>query len=180
MSAKKLAESPPSTLPQLVSKANLLAEKLIESGGELDPVTEAALTVNEKELALKVDAYAVIMDRFKFEADFYKAKAKEMQAHAKAIENAAERLKNNLKFALKTLGQSEVSGIEYRFKLTNSKPKLLIDEALLPDEFKTQVVSYEPDKDKIHDALNSGLTVKGCALEESVALRKYVAKAGAR
>lgn len=165
-----------STLPALVSQANSLAEALLESGGELTPEIESALTINEKELGLKVDSYAIFVDRLEYEAGYFKAKAKELQAAAKVLENAQERLKENLKNAMRALKQDEIKGQDYKFKLSRSRPKLILDEKVLPGDFKTQVVSYEPDKDKIQDAINAGLEVPGAKIEETFSLRKYINK----
>jgi hypothetical protein len=47
----------------LIFESNQIAERLIESGGELTPELESALDKNEMSLAQKTDSYSVITER---------------------------------------------------------------------------------------------------------------------
>ena len=165
------------SLLAITAQANSIAERLIESGGEIDPELESALAVNQKDLAVKVDSYAIIMDRFDFEIDYLKAKAQEFTDAAKVLANAQDRIKSNLKQALSLMGETEIEGESYKFKLSPSKPKLVIEESQLPQEFKMQDIKWVPDKAQIHDALTAGFNVPGAHLEPVNQLRKYVVKA---
>lgn len=171
MSTKSIEKK--STLPSLVLEASELIQKIIDAEGEITEEVENALAEVEAKLSVKADSYAVIMDRFKLESDYYKEKGKELTELAKRLSNASDRMKEAIKFAMLKLKTNEIQGEDIKFKLSLSKPKLVIDEAKLPGEYKVQVVSYIPDKEKIQTALNLGDDVAGAHFETSHSLRKY-------
>lgn len=161
------------SLVALVSEANSLVEKLIESGGEITPDIELSLEANERDLQLKLDSYDFVLDRLKKEQEFFADRAKFYQNAARSLSNAEDRLKESIKKAMRMLGVSEVQGSDFKFVLSKTKSKLILDEKILPDEYKTQVISYEVNKEKISEALNAGSNISGAMLEPSYSLRKY-------
>jgi hypothetical protein len=162
------------SLPSLVSEALEITNAIIESGGEVTPELEARLNCNEVALAQKVDAYVMMSERLEQEEAYWKAKASEFSAIAKGFVQARERLKNNIKFAMNTLGTDEIHGGAYRYKLTKSAPKLVIqDEKQLPDEFMQTIVEKIPDKDKLLVALKDGFEIPGATLEDVQRLTPY-------
>ncbi len=166
------------TLTQ-IRETNRLIESILESDdGLITPEIEAMM--NEVALAEpeKIDSYYHIMKRIEAEESYLKDREAELRSARKALENNRERLKNNLKFHMEQTQQTEVSGNEYRFKLAGSKPRLVIDESKVPDQYKVEVIERVIQKDRIKEDLDMGIAVEGASLEASYSLRPYpVAKA---
>lgn len=166
------------SLVSIVKEVATLETMLIESGGELTPEIEQMLTVKEVNLPAKVDSYEAMLGRLEVIEGLYKERAKLFSSAAKSLANAQDTLKERLKFAMKELGVTELMGHDIRFKLSASKPKLVIeDEKLIPKEYKVQVISEEIEKDRLTEDLKIG-SVSGAKLEETFSLRKYVNKKG--
>lgn len=162
-------------LLDIVAETNLLMQSIIENGGELSEETANMLDVSKHNLEIKVDSYAYVLDQLKLQGPYWKQKASEMNAVAKGCERAAKSLQDRLKYAMKTLEVEEVAGQEYKFKLAKTAGKLVIsDEAIIPDEFL--VVSYIPNKEKIKEAIKSGIEVPGAYIESEPSLRKFLNK----
>lgn len=166
------------SLVSIVREVATLETLLIESGGELTPEIESMLTVKEVNLPEKVDNYEAMLDRLESIEGLYKERAKMFSTAAKSLGNAQDTLKERLKFAMKELGVTELMGHDIRFKLSATKPRLVIDdEKLVPKDYKVEVVTTEVQKDKLAEDLKIG-SVAGAHLEESFSLRKYVNKKG--
>lgn len=167
-----------SSLVKIVKEVASLETMLIESGGELTPEIEAMLTVKEVNLPEKVDSYEAMLDRLSVIESLYKERAKLFSQAAKSLGNAQDTLKDRIKYAMKELGVTELLGHDIRFKLSSSKPKLVIeDEKAIPKEYKAEVITVEVQKDKLLEDLKIG-SVEGARLEESFSLRTYVNKKG--
>lgn len=164
------------TLNELVIRANELEQKLAESGGELSPEFEAFLEEIGKELSIKADAYKFIMDRFESAAVFFRNQAEQRYQAAKSCENAAKRMKERIKDAMISMKTDEIQGEEIRFKLSNAKPSLVINDSLVPKEYKTPAITEEVDKEAVRIALDAGEKVPGCEYKTSISLRSYVGR----
>lgn len=165
----------------LVTLANEAAEIeriLIESDGELTKEVEAKLTVSGLELPAKVEGYSHILQRIEVMSEHYKRQAQFFQKLAKTCDNFETALKENIKASMSILGVSEIEGQSIVYKLTDSTPKLIIDDAeAIPTEYKRQVVETVIDNKLLKDHLVTGLPVRGAHIEKTVALRKYGKKA---
>lgn len=148
--------------------------KLIELGGELDDELESFFTNIKDQLAHKVDSYDYLLTRLEAEEESMKQEAAKFSQAAKSIKIARERLKSTIKYVMEMQGVKELSGVRTRFTLKNSRPSLDIDGAQLPAAFLKQVVSYEPDKDRIRAELEVGNIVAGARLVPVTALTSKV------
>jgi len=158
----------------LVEEMSCLTSKLVELGGELSPELEAILDQVQGQLETKTDSYAFFIEKLDLEAKFWKEKAEKYAAVSKSCSNLKERLNGSIKAAMIALGKDEIGGEEMRFKLSDSTPRLVIDEALLLGEYKTVLISETPNKEKIRELLKEGKEVTGAYLETGKTLRKYV------
>jgi hypothetical protein len=162
------------SLNQLVQHSQLLERLMIESEGLITPEIEALLAVTEVDQPDKVNNYQFMLERFALEESFYKAKADAFARMAKARKMAAEKLKENLKYCMQTLGTDRIDGVDYYFKLSNSAPKLIItSENAVPREYITETIVRDVNKKAIKEAITNGLTIEGAHLEECKALRSY-------
>lgn len=164
------------TLKELVLDSSAIAQQLIENNGELTPELETALTENIQNLPSKIDGCQAVLERLENEAAYWKAKSDEFLAVSKTVSNTRERLRDYIKVTMLSNGVKELKGLDTRMCLQNSKPKLLIEESRLPEEYKRQVVSIEIDRDKIIQDLAAGVFVAGAIHQEVFALRSYVNK----
>ena len=164
------------SLQVLVSEANIIEQKLIESDGEITEEIELMLSIRSENLADKVDSYAVIIERFKAIEEFYAEKAEKIKQIAKNCNYVQKRLKKNIEFAMSNLGTDEISGNESRFKLQRSQSSLLLsDEDQIPMEYKNPVTTYVVDKDKIKAEIKAGKDLPFASMVENFSLRTYSA-----
>lgn len=164
------------SLRALIAQATNLSTALIESGGQLSPELEKALVEIDVKFPIKIDGYAVIMERMEMESDYWKQKAEFYSQIAKGCMAARERLKESLKFAMEQLGTDELKGIDVRFKLSRTKPRLVINEDLLESGYLVATTVSMPDKKRIEQDLKDGLMIDGAMLMENKSLRAYANK----
>jgi len=165
------------TLPALLKEAHAIEELLIETDGEMIPVLTEWMTINEQNMATKIDSYKYVFDKLESGCEFFKKKEEEMRNARKSYENYIQRLKENLKFTMESLTVSELKGHDYRFKLQRIKPKVVIlNESVLSAEYIREKITLEVDKTAIKEAFDKGIEVVGATLEEGVSLRSYVNK----
>jgi hypothetical protein len=163
------------SLVKIVNEVSLLEQKLIESEGQLTPEIEALLAVSGEMLPAKVDNYSMVLERFDALSEHYKERAAFFSKIAKQCEGVQDRLKENIKFAMKTLNVDELSGQDVKFKLQKVKSKVVIeDESLIPDDYYKSEIVHTLQKDKLKGDLEIG-PIPGARLEESVSLKTYAA-----
>jgi predicted nuclease with TOPRIM domain len=162
------------SLVNLLSEASQLVSLVAESGGELSPELEKLLDSNTQDIAVKCDNYSLVLSEMESRAEYLKSKAKEFTDAAKAIENAEERLRDHLKSVLLSLPENKIEGVNYKFSLARSKPKVEVDQEKLPSDYWRETIKFEPDKIKIGEHLAAGKQISGARLVESYSLRKSV------
>lgn len=163
------------SLGDLVTGFSHILERIAEAGGELTPELEALFDQVGGDLQVKADSYAFVMDKLEAEAEFWKARADSFARVSKSCDRLRDRMKDAIKAAMVQLKRDEIEGVDFRFKLsTSSRPKLVLDEAILPAAWKMPVTELVPDKERIVTALDSGEAVPGARYEEVKSLRKYV------
>ena len=128
----------------------------------------------------KIDSYAVVLERLKNEEAYLRSKAAQFEAVARGCKNAQEWLKTALKSAANEMGTNELKGIDSRFKITTSEPKVQFDVSRLSEEYyrtkETVVIEKIPKETKIAEDLKAGIEVEGACLKSTVTLRQYVNK----
>lgn len=162
------------SLLAIANEVNSLETLLLESMGEITPEIEKHLIVKDTQLPDKVDSYYFIMEKMKANEAYYKSQAEKFTSAAKTFKNAQETLKERLKLAMSEMKIDEIKGHSFRFKLSNTKPSLIVeDEAQIPKEYFVQTISTTLEKDRLLEDLKIG-QVAGCKLEPSFSLRSYV------
>lgn len=150
-------------------------EKMILDGAASEEL-ETMFSRLEIQLPVKVEGYHGFMQRLEQLAEYYAARSDEMIRVARSCSRLKDRLKDNLKLAMRTLGVDEIFGLDHRFKLVKAKSALKIDEMVLPDSWLMEVVTHVPDKERIRTALEAGEQIPGAVLEDVRSLRPYVNK----
>lgn len=157
------------TLYQMTSQAQelyeLLQDEIIDEQTFKD--TLEAIGIEEK-----IEGYCQVIKNLQADLDMFKAEADRISERMKPIKNNIDRMKDSLLTFLKASGQDKVKGGTFTVSIGTSKQTNIVDELLIPTEFKTP----QPDKiDKtaIKKAIESGLNVAGAEIiiNESVRIR---------
>lgn len=154
----------------MVAKSMASLEMMIIEGGGASPEIEAEL----RSLTTNIDLSAELIEQCESRSDYFRKKAAFFASVAKNFERAESYMRQMIKDDMIAHNITELLGTDVRFKLSNSKPKLVIDEATLDQAYIMHVP--QPDKRKIEEALSLGLEVPGAQFEEVKALRSYVNK----
>lgn len=171
------------SLVHLAGEVAGLSQALIDNGGVLTPELEALFDLTTGDLRNKVDRYKFMIDGLAERAEYFKKLEDEIKAARKTCENNVERLKDRLKYVMTESGEDELRGNNYRFKMSASKDKLVLDHesGRIPDEYFKEVTERVPDKDAIITAIKMGFEVPGVELVPGKSIRAYVnAEAKAR
>lgn len=166
------------SLSLLAEEKSNIERILEESGGELTAEIEAELAALELQTAGKIDGYYAFMERCKSVGELMETRAAEIQKIAKGHFNLAESLKSRIMYAMSTMGVQEIVGNFKRAKLSPTKGRLIIDEKLLPEEFKMQVVTMVADKERIREKLEMFEEIPGAKIEGGQSVRFYNVTAG--
>jgi hypothetical protein len=168
------------TLYDLIVNAQLIVAALVESGGEITPDIDAALNTHQLALSAKVDSYAFVEDQLETQARVLKEREETVYKIRKGLENARERLRQNLKNGMKAMEMREILGNEFKYAISERKPRIVFEESLVPDQYKYVVHQTLVDTEALLTALNRGESVPGARLEPVIALTKRVNVKGAK
>lgn len=113
----------------------------------------AFLAHKEKLLAEKVDGYVSFYRHLEARKKARREEAQHLQELARYDENTQERLKEAVKLVSVTLGQPKLEGKTRSITVSTSKrPAIdILDQMLIPGEFKEEVISWKIDKNAIGD-----------------------------
>lgn len=158
----------------LTQEAIEINKLLFESGGELTPEIEKRLDNLDLSNREKVERYAIVREKCLIEAAYLKEKADVLLKIARAHKLVEQRLGENIKKHMLSLGLKEVNGETIRYVVSPTREELVIDEDKLSEKYKMSVTTLEPDKERIREDLNKGLNVDGAELKGGFSLRKYL------
>lgn len=163
------------TLQGLVRAFSELALKLVEAEGQvLSPEIEKELDLVADRLPQKIDNYGHLMDRLELECEFIDKRIAQLRQLSDKIESARLKLEQRMFDALKTVNDKTLVGNEFKFKLSPTAGRTIVDESQVPMAYwKTDIVK-SIDKAKIKAELNAGKKVPGCKIEESWSFRKTI------
>lgn len=173
---EKLPVKKDESLMALVHLSHQIQEMLVESMGELTPEVEMAIAKLHEKLPNKADNYKFFIDDLKAQAETWNERAAVLSRIAKAFINYTEALKYRLKMACIELDVEEIIGNDFRWKLINNAPSLIVeDEGLIPAKFKEIVQTTKIRSDLLKEALKNGEIVPGARLETGFHVRPYPA-----
>lgn len=137
-------------------------QKLLDFASECDPNDpedeQAFLDTLEGltgEISVKTDNCAAIIRELEAESEKFDKEADYYQKRANALHNSAQKLKDYVKEQLEGMNLKEIKGDRFIVKVQNAggKRKLILTDDV-PDKY--QKIIYEPDKEKIREALEKG------------------------
>lgn len=161
------------TLQEIQRDYLALEDLLNEAEGEITPILNDWMVELERSLEAKSVGYVYAHQRLEATAELNRNYAKQYMDRARILESAAEQLKSRIKDAMLNMGLKEIKGKGASLKLSNTQPRLEINEALIPPEFiHTEMIEKTTiDKDGIKSQLKDGISIPGARLLESYALR---------
>jgi hypothetical protein len=171
--ASHLTEARGASLPELIAQKSYVLQKVIENGGELSPALEAQLDQVDLSVADRVDAYIEFMAQLQAEENYWKDRADFSRRVSKTCEAIRERVKARVRATMDAAHVDELKGVDMRFKLVPGADALDLDEALLPEDYKTAEVVWTPNKDRIKEDLQLDVEIPGARFRPVKALRTY-------
>lgn len=164
------------TLETLIQDSINVTNAIIENDGEVDSHLDALLNISMAELAIKVDSCAHVLRRLQHEAEYFAKEEGRYKRIRQSLENAEKRFKDHVKILMRASECYELHGNKEVLKLIERKDTLVINEALLPDEYKKEAVTLVPDKELIERDLMKKVPIPGAKFEKSYALRPTLKK----
>ena len=152
--------------PSLYALGNNILE--LAQAVEVDPETGEVTGIEELEAAEgafedKAAAVAVAIRGAKAYADALKKYKQDIADRQRAAENKIDRLEQYLADMMMKVGKKKIETVEARITLRESEAVDIIDESLIPMEFKK--IKYEVSKTAIKEAIKSaGETVPGAMI----------------
>jgi len=141
---------------------------------EADIPMEAAIDTLEGiegQLQDKAVNVAKFMQNLDATAKAIKEAEQQMARRRKAIENRAQWIKDYLKNNMEASGITKIESPWFRLAVQkNPEAVEVFDEAALPDDFKTEVVTVKIDKAAIKQVLRDGVHVPGAMLTQGTRL----------
>ena len=166
-----------SSLTELIEQQSCLIQQICENHGEVTPEFESELEALGAALIQKVDGYKDFVDRLDAEVAFFRERADFFSRAARSVKRTRDFLWDRLKDYVMTTPNKEVIGDLYKYKLSRTKAKLVIDDkcnpAALADSEHENLVKMEfvLDKSKVREVLESGDALPFARLEDMFALK---------
>ena len=163
------------TLSSVVGDISLAIQRIMENDGELTKEIEDELLSNEVNLSEKVDAYYYVLDKITAEEIYWKQKADEFRKLSVSCKKLKANLNDRIKYAMEKLDRVDVYGDDFRFKLSTSPGRLIVEDIeLVPTEYKTVVHITEVDNGTLKKAIVRGEEIPGARIEYNKIVRKFV------
>ena len=146
--------------------------EIIEADGEVDESLYEKLNGIDMDLTVKAENYVYIIKKSMSEDDYIDAEIKRLEKRKKRNKNLINRLKNDLKNALERLGKTKLKAPLFVIRIQNNPPTVkVVDESLIPDEFKEERTTTHLKKTAMLQLLKDGEEVAGAVMSQSQSLR---------
>ena len=146
-----------------------LLNKIEIAEGEISEEVNQQLEINEQQLQTKSIAYLSVIKTKEALTMQIDEEIKRLQALKKHNSNITNNLKDRLLNAVNLFGAFEVGFT--KFSTRNSKSVFVEDVNSLPKEFKVIKVTEQADKKAIKQALETGVIIEGCTIQENKNLK---------
>ena len=143
----------------------LLADTLIESGGELTDGMETALQINKPDLESKARSYGYVVLDLESEVEQIDAQIKRLSAMKSARNKTIDRLKETVSNAMQLFEISEVKTATLKLNFRKSESVEVDNVDLLDANYKVEKVSITANKVKIKEDIKAGINVLGAVLQ---------------
>ena len=151
-------------------KMNGIINEILENGFFFDEETGEVIfdesSLEELNIAFneKVDNVACYIKSLENLNNGIKAEKKALDARIKANDKKVEWLKDYLTYNLKQRDMSKFESARNKITFRKSTSVNVLNEDLIPIEFKLAKMEYSLDKKSLKDALTKGVEIEGCEL----------------
>jgi predicted nuclease with TOPRIM domain len=153
-----------------INEQYLQLKAMLESGEIDEQIYQDTVELLDYNLEEKAENYCKILADWKGEIEKIKAEIARLDGLKKRLESSSTRLKTNLAEVMKRQGRDKLKAGTFSVFFKKTPPAVsIIDEALIPDEYK--VTSVTVSKSLIADALKSGVEVQGAELVQGETLQ---------
>lgn len=157
---------------QIENEYRLLAENLIESGGELTPEIESQLQISKADLQNKSVSYSFVIKQLESDISQIDAEIKRLNDLKKARSKTVEKLEETLKDAMVLFDIQKIETPLVNISLRNSESVEVLHLALLSEEYKKcSTPVWSADKIKIKEAIKAGEAVEGAILVKNQSIQ---------
>jgi len=153
------------SLFEIESQYRLLADTLIEAGGELTDGMETALQINKTDLETKARSYGYVVLDLESEVEQIDAQIKRLSAMKSARNKTIDRLKETVSNAMQLFEISEVKTATLKLNFRKSESVEVDNLDLLDATYKTEKISVTANKVKIKEDIKAGISVTGAVLQ---------------
>ena len=133
---------------------------------------EKALEQIEDNIELKAESMAKLIKGIDGEVTVLKEEENRLAKRRKALENKQSNIKLYLEEQLKFIGLDKVKTPLFTVALQNNPPSVnILNEDLIPEQYKKTITTTSIVKKDILDALKEGQVIEGAELKQSKSLR---------
>lgn len=146
------------TLYELTEEARELQDMMEEYPPETfsDTIESLQLMIEDK-----ADSYAAVNQNIANEIAALKAEEERLRVRRNALERNQLRLMKAIREAMNALGKTKIKTEKFTFSVSKNGglQPIEVDAEKLPDKFKKMI--FEPDNDRIREAIKAGETIEG-------------------
>ncbi len=146
------------TLYELTEEARELQDMIEEYPPETfsDTIESLQLMIEDK-----ADSYAAVNQNITNEITALKAEEERLRTRRSALERNQMRLMKAIREAMNALGKTKIKTEKFTFSVSKNGglQPIEVDAEKLPDKFKKMI--FEPDNDRIREAIKAGETIEG-------------------
>lgn len=135
--------------------------------GEIDPVVEEQLKINNEQIDEKIKAWGIVFKQLLADAKMLKDEEEAISIRRKRADRHAELLKNRLENYMILLGKPQFKDTKVDISFRKAKKVEIVNEKLLPEEYLSVKTTITPAKTLIMNALKEGKEVQGATLVET-------------
>ena len=147
-------------------------KQLIQEGELDNDMLLSTLESVELDIETKADNICCIIKELEGNINTLVSEKERLASLSERYKKNVDQLKNYLKINLVKVGKEKLKTDRFSINVSNRKPKLVINEELLSNNYKyeeTKIITII-NRDKIADDINNGVIVDGVTLEEVKAL----------
>ena len=141
-----------------------IINQIIESGGEVNEETENALIIKEGELQNKSQSYGYLIKSMEYDVNTIDSEINRLEGLKRVRNNTIKRLKTVLSDSMQQFEVEELKTPTLKINFRKSQTVEILDEDLIPKEFKTVKVTTSISKAEIKKAIKNGELVVGADL----------------
>lgn len=149
----------------------MLADQIIDAGGEVTEELGLALSINQDELQAKGRGYGFVIKTLESDIDIIDAEIKRLQSFKSSRNKAIERLKGSLSDAMQLFDIDKIETPTLKISFRKSESVFIENPELLDKNYVTVVRTESPNKVSIKDAIKRGETVVGAVIVSNLNLQ---------